>query len=237
MANLVQLKMLEELSGFLPVDKPAGIAFATVVKTVKRKFNLVKVGHGGSLDAMASGLFVVLLGDANRYANDLMSADRTYAGTMKLGLKTTTHDIHGEIVSDVSATCGAPSSEAIAKILPEFKGDIFQTEPRFCSIRRDGEAGYSIADTGEHGQFLGHVYRFNVMPPAFELKASKSVLVRTLVNDFGEALGIGAALASLRRTAVGKFSVDEAVPFEKLLEFSPSDFAASVIPIPKAMAR
>ncbi|MBP5790937.1 MAG: hypothetical protein J6W80_01585 [Kiritimatiellae bacterium] len=237
MANLVQLKMLEELSGFLPVDKPAGIAFSSVVKTIKRKFNLVKVGHGGSLDAMASGLFIVLLGDANRYANDLMSADRTYAGAMKLGLRTNTHDIHGETIFDASATAEVPSQARIAEVLPEFKGDIFQTEPRFCSVRREGTADYTVADTGEHGQFLGHVYRFSVMPPEFSLKASKSVIVRTLVNDFGEALGTGAALSALRRTAVGKFTVGEAIPFEKLLELSPSEFAASVIPIPKAMAR
>ena len=72
MANLTQLRMLEELDGLLLVDKPAGIAFSSVVKTVKRKFNLVKVGHGGALDAMASGLFVVLLGGANKFVGDIM---------------------------------------------------------------------------------------------------------------------------------------------------------------------
>ena len=76
MANLTQLKMLEGLDGFLLVDKPVGIAFSTVVKTVKRKFNLVKVGHGGSLDAQASGLFILLIGDANKFVGDVMGADR-----------------------------------------------------------------------------------------------------------------------------------------------------------------
>ena len=80
MANLTQLKMLEDLNGFLLVDKPAGIAFSTVVKTVKRKFNLVKVGHGGSLDAQASGLFILLIGDANKFVGDVMGADREYVG-------------------------------------------------------------------------------------------------------------------------------------------------------------
>ena len=92
MANLTQLRMLEDLDGLLLVDKPAGIAFSSVVKTVKRKFNLVKVGHGGSLDAMASGLFVVLLGSANKFAGDIMGADRSYTGTMKFGETTDTGD-------------------------------------------------------------------------------------------------------------------------------------------------
>ena len=92
MANLTQLKMLEGLDGFLLVDKPVGIAFSTVVKTVKRKFNLVKVGHGGSLDAMASGLLILLLNDANKFVDRVMGADRAYTGTMKFGATTDTGD-------------------------------------------------------------------------------------------------------------------------------------------------
>ena len=82
MANLTQLKILENLNGFLLVDKPAGLAFASVVKAVKRKFNLVKVGHGGALDAMATGLFILLINDANKFVADVMGADRSYEGTM-----------------------------------------------------------------------------------------------------------------------------------------------------------
>ncbi|MBO5647765.1 MAG: hypothetical protein J6S30_03260, partial [Kiritimatiellae bacterium] len=94
MANLTQLKILEELNGLLLVDKPAGIAFSTVIKTVKRKFNLVKVGHGGSLDTASSGLMILLLNDANRYVGEIMGADRFYKGTMRLGMATNTHDSH-----------------------------------------------------------------------------------------------------------------------------------------------
>lgn len=231
MANLTQLRMLENLNGYLLVDKPVGIAFTTVVKAVKRKFNLVKVGHGGSLDAMASGLLVLLINDANKFVGDVMGADREYEGTMRLGLKTNTHDVHGREVekrSGQDARC--PGAEEVAK---GFRGDIFQTEPRFCSIRKEGSAEYEIADTGEHAQFLAHVYRFQpgeekdgVLP--FSLLATKSVIVRTLVNDFGEALGCGAALASLRRVRVGGFSVADAVPFDKLLQTDMGDFAAFV---------
>ena len=218
MANLVQLRMLEDLDGFLPVDKPAGIAFSTVVKAVKRKFNLVKVGHGGSLDAMASGLLVLLVGDANKFAGDVMGADRAYTGTMKFGETTDTGDRYGRPVP-LPAHVLSPA---------EAKGDIFQTEPRFCSVRREGSAQYEIADTGEHAQFLAHVYRFDVDGENFSLLASKGVIVRALAQD------LGATLTSLRRTKVGRFSVDDAIPFDRLLETELKDFPACVTPIAKA---
>ena len=231
MANLTQLKMLEDLDGVLLVDKPAGIAFSTVVKTVKRKFGLVKVGHGGALDAMATGLLVILLGDANKFASDVMGADRSWSGSLRFGETTDTGDRYGRPVP-LPARVMQPS---------EAKGDLFQVEPRFCSVRREGSAEYEVADTGEHTQFLAHVYRFAVEPPdaahvaAFALKASKGVLARTLVNDFGDALGCGACLKSLRRTAIGRLSVDAAIPFDRLLETETGDFAALVVPAAKAL--
>ena len=228
MANLTQLKMLEELNGFLLVDKPAGIAFSTVVKTVKRKFNLVKVGHGGSLDTMASGLLILLINDANKFVGDVMGADRAYTGVLRLGRTTDTGDIYGR------------PTEPPTQVPPlsEFKGDIFQAEPRYCSVRREGAADYEIADTGEHTQFLGHVYRLEVgqaegaegaQRATFELKASKSIIVRALAND------MGACLESLRRTQIGRFDVADAIPFDKLLEIELKDFPACVLPLSKAL--
>lgn len=235
MANLTQLKMLEDLNGLVLVDKPVGIAFTTVVKTVKRKFNLVKVGHGGSLDASASGLLVLLLNDANRFTGDVMGADRLYTGTMRLGIATDTHDIHGDTVR-TGALCDDFTAKA-ASVIGEFKGDVFQTESRWCSVKREGAVGYDKADTGEHKPFLAHVYKFDVEAPAegsssaaFTLSATKGLIVRTLVNDFGEALGTGAALESLRRLKVGRWSVDDAVPFDKLLEAGMGDLASFVKP-------
>ena len=220
MANLTQLKMLEDLNGFLLVDKPAGIAFSTVVKTVKRKFNLVKVGHGGSLDAQASGLFILLIGDANKFVGDVMGADREYAGTLKLGETTDTGDAWGRPI---------PLPSRLAT-LDDLKGDVFQVEPKFCAIRKEGTAEYEIVDTGEHKQFLAHVYRFDVKDDgAFELKASKGVIVRALAQD------MGATLTALRRTKIGKFDVAEAVPFDKLLTIEMKDFASCVMPLSKAL--
>lgn len=220
MANLTQLKMLEGLDGFLLVDKPVGIAFSTVVKTVKRKFNLVKVGHGGSLDAQASGLFILLIGDANKFVGDVMGADREYTGTLKRGETTDTGDAWGHPV---------PLPPRLAT-LDDLKGDVFQVEPKFCAIRKEGTADYEVVDTGEHKQFLAHVYRFDVKDDgAFELKASKGVIVRALAQD------MGATLTSLRRTKIGKFDVADAVPFDKLLETEMKDFASCVMPLSRAL--
>ena len=220
MANLTQLKMLENLDGFLLVDKPVGIAFSTVVKTVKRKFNLVKVGHGGSLDAQASGLFILLIGDANKFVGDVMGADREYTGTLRRGETTDTGDAWGRPV---------PLPPRLAT-LADLKGDVFQVEPRFCAIRKEGTAEYEVVDTGEHQQFLAHVYRFDMKDDgAFELKASKGVIVRALAQD------MGATLTSLRRTKIGKFDVADAMPFDKLLETEMKDFASCVMPLSKAL--
>ena len=220
MANLTQLKMLEGLDGFLLVDKPVGIAFSTVVKTVKRKFNLVKVGHGGSLDAQASGLFILLIGDANKFVGNVMGADREYTGTLKLGETTDTGDAWGRPI---------PLPSRLAT-LDDLRGDVFQVEPKFCAIRKEGTAEYEIVDTGEHKQFLAHVYRFDVKDDgAFELKASKGVIVRALAQD------MGATLMSLRRTKIGKFDIKDAVPFDKLLTTEMKDFASCVMPLSKAL--
>ena len=220
MANLTQLKMLEGLDGFLLVDKPVGIAFSTVVKTVKRKFNLVKVGHGGSLDAQASGLFILLIGDANKFVGDVMGADREYAGTLKCGETPDTGDAWGRPI---------PLPSRLAT-LDDLKGDVFQVEPKFCAIRKEGTAEYEVVDTGEHKQFLAHVYRFDVKDDGvFELKASKGVIVRALAQD------MGATLTSLRRTKIGKFDVADAISFDKLLETEMKDFASCVMPLSKAL--
>ena len=230
MANLTQLKMLEDLHGFLLVDKPEGISFSTVVKTVKRKFNLVKVGHGGSLDTMASGLMVLLLNDANKFVDRVMGADRAYTGTFKFGETTDTGDKYGRPVP-------VPS-----RVMPldQVKGDQFQVEPRFSAIRKDGAADYAVVDTGDHSQFLAHVYRFECgeevkvegqgQQRTFSLLASKGLLPRALAID------LGATLMTLRREKIGKFDVAEAVPFAKLLEAEMKDFAGFVMPLSRALA-
>lgn len=225
MANLAQLRRLEDLDGFLLVDKPEGLSFSTVLKTVKRKFNLVKAGHGGSLDTMASGLLVLLVGDANRYVDRVMGADRAYSGVLRFGATTDTGDRFGR---------PAPLPDPVLPVA-EATGDVFQTEPRFCAVRREGAADYEVVDTGAHTPSLAHVYRLDVAPGdgaerSFSLAASKNLLPRALAID------LGATLVTLRREKVGKFDVKDAVPFAKLLETEIGDFASFVLPLAKALA-
>lgn len=219
MANLTQLKMLEDLNGFLLVDKPAGIAFSTVVKTVKRKFNLVKVGHGGSLDTMASGLLVILINDANKFVDRVMGADREWEGTLRFGATTDTGDVHGRPIAlpDRLAT------------IADFRGDVFQTEPRFSSVRREGAADWEVAETGGHSQFLTHVYRMTLEGETFQTLAGKSFLPRAMAQD------LGATLTTLRRTKIGKFEVKDAIKFDQLLNTEIKDFAACVMPLSQAL--
>lgn len=239
MANLSQLKILEATDGFLCVDKPAGIPFSSVVKAVKRKFNLVKLGHGGSLEAMASGLLVLLVNDASRYSADIMGADRAWTGTMRLGVATDTHDIHGRVLSETTVS-QLPSPERLDEAAREFRGDIFQTESRFSSIRKEMSASYEIADTGEHKPFLSHVYRFEPAAdetpgaPArvrFSLEGTKGVIVRTLADGFGKALGCGAALETLTRTRVGRFDLESAIPFDRLMQTDLNSLPSLVMPL------
>lgn len=227
MANLTQLRILEGLDGFLLVDKPVNIPFSSVIKTVKRMFGLVKVGHGGALDAQSSGLMVLLIGDANKFTDQVMGGDREYEGTIDTTYVTNTGDSQGEkLESNVGA--GEWSVD-----LAQFKGDVFQTEPKFAAIRREGTADYEVVDTGEHRQFLGHVYKLSledgVRERKFYLKATKNVLPRAL------ALDMGATLVSLRRTRQWKFELKDAVPFDRILNTAPTDFASLVLPIGAAL--
>lgn len=239
MANLTQLRILEQLNAFLFVNKPAGIAFSSVVKAVKRKFNLVKVGHGGSLETAASGLLVLLINDANKFTGEVMGADRVYTGTFELGKATNTGDRYGTVVFSSDSL---PDDATIATAIKEFRGDIFQQESRFCSIRKEGACDYETVDTGEHKPFLTHVYRFDVTRISerifsFSVSATKSLIVRTLINDLGAALGCGATLISLCREKIGNYTLKDAVEFDQILRCDAADFVSLTCQLSTALSK
>ena len=237
MANLTQMKVLEGLDGFLLVDKPVNIPFASVIKTVKRMFGLVKVGHGGSLDAQSSGLMVLLIGDANKFTDQVMGGDREYEGTLDFSYVTNTGDKFGSRSNNPSLLTPNSSLHTSvttnSSLLTKYKGDVFLTEPKFAAIRKEGTAEYEVVDTGDHQQFLGHVYKLEledgVGERKFFLRATKNVLPRAL------ALDMGATLTSLRRVKQWKFELKDAVPFDKILNTSPADFASLVLPVGAAL--
>ena len=242
MANLANIAMLADLDGAILVDKPAGISAHDVMRAVKSAFNLVKIAHGGTLDAAATGLFVLLLGDATRFSNDLMGSDRSYRVTLCLGKTTDTGDRQGN-TPEIKPFDGV-SRERLDAALKELQGDIYQAPPEFSAVKISGKIGYEIVRTAEGDELrekFVHVYRYDVenfAPPevTLSMKVAKGVSVRSIVRDLGRILGCGACVEECRRTACGVHSVEESVPFMKLLEKHPADFAACLVPKNRLLA-
>jgi tRNA pseudouridine55 synthase len=242
MANLANIAMLAELDGAILVDKPAGISAHDVMKAVKTRFNLVKVGHGGTLDVTATGLFLLLLGDATRFSARLMGADRSYSVALTLGRETDTGDRVGRTVREADSL--GVTRERLDAALKELRGDIYQSPPEFSAVKVAGKTGYEIVRTAEGDDLrerLVHVYRYGVdefVPPkvAISMSVTKGVSVRALVRDIGRALGCGACVEDCRRTKCGIHTVDGAIPFVKLMEMHPADFAARLVPKNRMLA-
>ena len=242
MANLTNIAMLAELDGAVLVDKPAGISAHDVMKAVKTRFNLVKVGHGGTVDAPATGLFVLLLGDATRFSSDLMGSDRSYSAKLSLGCETDTGDRSGNVLSEKS--CADVTRERLDAVLKELRGDIYQSPPEFSAVKIPGKAGYEVVRTAEGDglrERLVHVYRYDVLDfsgggLSLSAKVSKGVSMRSLARDIGRGLGCGACIEDCRCTATGIHSVGAAVPFMKLMEMHPVDIASCVIPKNRILA-
>ena len=242
MANLANIAMLAELDGAILVDKPVGISAHDVMKAVKTRFNLVKVGHGGTLDVTANGLFVLLLGDATRLSNILMGGDRAYSVCLTLGRETDTGDRAGRTLAE--KPCNGVTRVALDAALKELRGDIYQAPPEFSAVKIPGRSGYEIVRTAEGDglrERLVHVYKCDVAefaPPkiALSLAVTKGVSVRAFARDLGRALGCGACVEDCRRTGCGGHTVADAMPFMKLLELHPADLAARLIPKGRMLA-
>jgi tRNA pseudouridine55 synthase len=230
------------MEGFSPwdgavlVDKPAGPTSHDVVDAVRRRFGLRKVGHCGTLDPNATGLLVLVLGRATKLSEKLMAADKVYAGTIKFGETTNTHDVQGE----VTATLPVPplTVETLNQQAAAFVGDHLQTPPMVSAIKKDGVPLYKLARRGvevERKPRLVHIYRFQFDaydPPLgrFEIACTKGTYVRTVAHDLGQNLGCGAYLAALRRLASGPFQASDALTLESLLELSAPELEPRVIP-------
>lgn len=231
---------MAELDGVFPVDKPPDVPFQEVVQTVKRKFNIAKVAHGGSLDAAASGVFLVLVGDASRLTQALMCADKTYSAVLRLGVSTDTFDRNGRVTGTRTVEASIVDAAAIERALDaDFRGDCFETKPRFAAIMRNRSTAYEIVPVDGEKPRLVHYYRIDVAsfaPPvlSLDIKCAKDASPRALAGALGESLGCGAVLESLRRLSAGRFDASSAVPYEEVLSMNPLDFAARVVRTPEA---
>lgn len=223
--------------GILLVDKPSGCTSHDVVDQIRKQFNLAKVGHGGTLDPMATGLLVILLGRGTKLSDRIMGGDKSYEGVMCLGKTTNTQDIEGDILTE--ASCEGITQEMVAAAIGKWIGDVWQTPPMISAIKKNGVPLYKLARQGqtvERKPRLLHVYEFvmkkyELPRVSFALRSTKGTYVRTLCADIGDSLGCGAYLEQLRRTASGSFRVEQAHHADDILKMTPADLRGLVIPI------
>jgi tRNA pseudouridine55 synthase len=218
------------MQGLLLIDKPSGWTSFDVVNKVRRMVAVIegkkpkncKVGHTGTLDPLATGLLVLLVGkDYTRRAQELTKLDKTYEVVMKLGETSTTGDEEGTktAVSDI-----IPTEESILEALTAFTGHIRQVPPAFSAIKVDGKRAYDLARAGKTVELEARpvtIYSLRLThydyPFAeFTADVSSGTYIRSLVEDLGTHLGVGAYMSALRRTRVGEFCLDDAVPMTTL---------------------
>ncbi len=226
------------IDGVLLVDKPENWTSHDVVAFVRRKFNIKKVGHAGTLDPLATGLLVLLLGKATKSSQALSGCDKEYFGAMELGVQTDSHDRHGKVIAE--AAWEEITLEQIKdKVEKEFTGDILQVPPMVSALKHEGTRLYKLARQGKTIEREGRpitVKEFKIEKKdgkfvEFLVYVSKGTYVRTLVNDLGESLGCYAALARLRRLRSGDFNIDKSVTIESLKEMSPAELRNKTFPL------
>jgi len=214
--------MLPQFDGLLLVNKPSAMTSHDVVDHVRRRFNQKKVGHCGTLDPMATGLLMLVLGKATKVQDLLMSEDKEYAGTLKFGESTDSQDADGKTIE--TRPVPAFLKEQIEDVFDLFKGDFYQIPPMVSAVKKDGVPLYKLARQGkvvEREPRFVHVYnyileRIELPLVQFRIQCGKGFYVRTYAHEIGEKLGCGAHLLQLCRTKSGNFSLDQAVSWEEL---------------------
>ena len=227
----------DRFSGVLLADKPMGPTSHDIVHRIRKHFKIKKVGHGGTLDPMATGLLIILLGKGTKLSDRFMGSDKIYEGTLRLGISTDSQDAQGEITAEKDPS--GITAEMVETEMKNMLGDSFQLPPMVSAIKIDGVPLYKHARKGkevERKKRFIHIYRFKMLnflnPDAeFEVKCSKGTYVRTLCHDIGEKLDCGAHLARLRRTRSGSLDVAQALPVDKIMRMSADELAGHIIPI------
>lgn len=232
------MKSVSPYDGVLLIDKATGMTSHDVVALVRRRFDTQKVGHCGTLDPMATGLLLVVIGRGTKIQDLLMSEDKEYVGTMKLGETTDSHDSEGKVVETRDYATVDPESINIA--FNRYNGDFYQLPPMVSAIKRAGVPLYKLARSGmvvEREPRLVHVYaheilRLQLPEIDFRVVCSKGFYVRTYAHDIGEHLGCGAHLSSLRRTKSGRFNVCDALAIDVLQNGMREDLARRILSLP-----
>jgi tRNA pseudouridine55 synthase len=233
--------MRRGLDGVLLLDKPAGVGSNAVLQAVKRLYGAAKAGHAGTLDPLATGLLVVLFGEATKFSQLALDADKEYRARARLGVTTDTADAEGKVLERRPCTVRAADIEPA---LVRFRGEIEQIPPMYSALKRAGHPLYELARAGQEVpraprrirvQEL-HCIGFEGDSLELRVRCSKGTYIRTLVEDIGRVLGCGAHLAALRRTHSGGFRVDEAAAFDELQRDTPEGRDGRLLPVDRLLS-
>lgn len=218
-------------SGLLVIDKPAGLTSHQVVARVRRVFGTRKVGHAGTLDPMATGVLIVGLNRATRLLGHLALSDKAYLATVRLGAATTTDDAEGEAIAGADAS--GLTAQAIETEMAGLRGEIAQRPSTVSAIKVDGKRAYARVRAGEDVELRARpvvVSRFEALAVRFDdgfcdvdvaVECSSGTYVRALARDLGAALAVGGHLTMLRRTRIGRFTLEAAVELDSLDSATP----------------
>ena len=233
MSNPPVRKPRIDLDGVLLLDKPIGLSSNDALRKAKRLLNVKKAGHTGTLDPFATGLLPLCFGEATKFSQDLLDADKVYETVVQLGVCTTTGDPEGEVTATHEVNV---SREQIDKVLKQFEGEIEQVPPMHSALKRDGKPLYEYARAGitlereARGVTIHVIECLDYQPPFLTLrvKCSKGTYIRVLGEDIGKALGCGAHLQALRRTQVGHLTLNDAHTLNEIEQLPEANRATAV---------
>jgi tRNA pseudouridine55 synthase len=236
------MQEFSSLDGAILIDKPAGPTSHDVVDAIRRRFQIKKVGHCGTLDPNATGLLIIVLGRGTKLSEKLMGDDKVYEGTIKFGVTTNSYDTDGEILE--TKIVPPLTLEQLNELAAQFIGDQMQMPPMVSAIKKDGVPLYKLARKGievEREPRLIHIYNFrftNYSEPLgeFRVACTKGTYIRSIAHDLGQKIGCGAHLEKLRRTVSGKFDVADAKPLDEILKMTIAELEKRVIPFLKLAA-
>ncbi len=229
--------MEKNVSGWLNLDKPAGLSSNTAMLTVKRIFQGIRTGYIGTLDPFATGILPIAIGEGRKFIPYVNEDKKTYIFTMIFGTETDTLDIDGNVVN--VSEC-IPSIESLRKILPTFLGDQRQIPPKFSAIKINGRRACDLMRKGQNVELKArfvHIFSLDLISESLEqlkeatliVTCSKGTYIRSLARDIADKLGTVAYLKSLRRTQSGFFSINNAIPLEKLQKIEDTNTLMSFV--------
>jgi tRNA pseudouridine55 synthase len=233
--------MRRRLDGVLLLDKPVGLGSNGALQSVKRLYQAEKAGHAGTLDPLASGLLPILFGEATKFSQLALDADKEYLASARLGVTTTTADAEGEVLE--RKPVGVPPG-ALEPALARLRGPIEQVPPMYSALKHAGQPLYALARKGQSVERAARRVQIHELQLLnFEgdridlrVRCSKGTYIRTLVEDLGAALGCGAHLSALRRTAAGAFRIADASTLDQLQLATPAERDRLLLPVERLLS-